>query len=219
MVDELEYPVVFGLVFSVFLLIGIYYVVRLVLAEIRGLFDSLASSLNAEVTSTRLGYPTITTLRDGIPLKIYFQPGSRHNPAAIVFESSKEPPFTLQLSREDFDTRISKSIGIAKELKVGIKDFDDRFFIKTNNDARCRNFLASSSVRETIGHLDDMNASLTLNAKSMEVRKLLRPTKPQVLDLKNLKKLDFLKAHRQINKEEVLDLVENFTQIVKSLAR
>ncbi len=218
MIGELEYSVAFGLVFGASLLVAIYLFVRQALAEIRRVFDDLASALNAEVTSTGLGYPTITTLRDGIPLKIYFQPGSQYNPAALVLESSKKPPFTLQLSREGFDTRVSKSVGMAKELNVGVRDFDDRFFIKTNNDARCRDFLASSSVRETIIHLDDLNASLALSAKSIEIRKLLRPTKPQVMNLENLKKLDFLKVHRQINRDEVLALVDDFTHIAKSLA-
>jgi hypothetical protein len=90
---------------------------------------------------------------------------------SITISVPVKPLFTLSLRKEDFDTKLSKKIGMATELEIGVPDFDAEFFIRTNDPTNCRLFLSVPKHRAAIRHIYQQGYTLAFTRRRIELRK------------------------------------------------
>lgn len=71
-------------------------------------------------------------------------------------------PFKLSITRENADVKSTKfkSAGPVpiQEIEIGVKDFDDRYFIETLEEEQVKKFLSSPDARSLIMDLEDVDA-------------------------------------------------------------
>lgn len=113
----------------------------------------------------------------GVPYELMYYGGKMKGgvrPAAITIVVPVKPLFTLSLRKEDLDTKLSKKIGMAIELEIGVPDFDDEFFIRTNDPTSCRSFLSVPKHRTAIRHIYQQGYALAFTRKRIELRKAVK---------------------------------------------
>lgn len=146
-------------------------------------FSALADSLGGRLHSSPLnvlpmgtGRFTIQGQHHGIPYRLSFSGGGGHQPMPyITLVVPVRPSFTLSLRKENLDTRLSKRIGIASELEIGVPDFDAEYYIRTNDPTSCREYLSQANHREAIKEIHRLGFVLAFTRKHILLRKNTGP--------------------------------------------
>ena len=131
----------------------------------------LASSLNALPVST--GKYSIQGCHQGVSYQLNYRGFRKSQPACVTLVIPVTPMFTLSLQKENWDTKLSKQIGMATELEIGDPDFDAEFFIRTNDPMSCRNYLFVPERRAAIRHIHHAGFMLTFTRKHILVVKYM----------------------------------------------
>jgi hypothetical protein len=142
-------------------------------------FTQLAASLGGRLHSSALNALPISTgqfnirgRHHGVPYQLTYSGGDRYNRMPrIKLVIPVKPSFTLSLRKEDFDTRLSKQIGMATELEIGVPDFDAEYYIRTNDPTNCRNFLLIPKHRKAIRHIHRTGFMLAFTRKHILLSK------------------------------------------------
>jgi len=176
-------------------------------------FESIANSVNGELKPSRFGVPQIQGNYEDIPFRIKYEHGSQGSPSRIRIEVLQKPPFELSLRRESADTKISKKIGIAKEMQIGIPDFDEQFFIQTNDKIRCQGYLGDSKIRETIKSIFERGGYIRFTRDKVEFSKPLTPASKGTVS-----KHMFIKSPQtMIDEEEIVGFLKEISFLSKSM--
>jgi hypothetical protein len=123
--------------------------------------------------------------------------GGGSSSGSITIVVPVKPSFTLSLRKENWDTNVSKKIGMATELEIGVPDFDAEFFIQTKDPTSCRNFLSVPRHRAAIRHIYQQGYTLAFTRNQIELRK----------DVKNLMFADNDEIVEESEIKGVLDVV------------
>jgi len=182
-------PIVFVIVMGLFTMLAMLAIpiVALVLVgrkrkvidqRITQLADSLggrkhASALNALPAST--GRYSIQGCHQGVSYQLNYRGFRDSRAARVTLVIPLTPMFTLSLQKENWDTKLSKRIGMATELEIGVPDFDEEFFIRTNDPMTCRNYLSAPDRRAAIRHIDRAGFRLTFTRKNIQIEKHIQP--------------------------------------------
>lgn len=163
-------------------------------------FEKIAVAINCTVKTSFLRFPEIQGDYQTIPFRIKYRGRGQYSPPQIRLVMLRKPPFKLSLTKESLGTKISKKIGLAKELQTGISNFDEEFFIQSNNKSRCLSYLSMDSVRDAIKNIYDKNWRLRFTRKRFELEKDLE------------KDYAF-----QMNGEEIVERLQEADLLIRSL--
>jgi len=134
-------------------------------------FKKIANTINGTVKTSLLRFPEIQGDYQTIPFKIKYRGRGQYSPPQIRLVMLRKPPFKLSLTKENLGTKVSKKIGLAKELQTGISDFDEEFFIQSDNKSRVLSYLSRDNIQETIKNIYDKGWRLSFTKKHFELEK------------------------------------------------
>jgi hypothetical protein len=115
--------------------------------------------------------PTLKGLHGGVVINLDFSPYPEGG-HFVSIEACASCPFKLILSHEGQEVKSMKykqthSIP-ASEIEIGVKDFDDRYFIETLEEEPVRKFLSDGGIRGQIDSLGDFDR-LTFQSKHLKL--------------------------------------------------
>ncbi|GAH32077.1 unnamed protein product, partial [marine sediment metagenome] len=147
-------------------------------------------------------------------------------PPSLRVDFFKKPPFRLSLRKEDWSTKISKRIGLARKITLNISEFDEKFFIQTNDRLNCVTYLTDSRNREIIEKICDKGWILVFGRKEIVVTKNLSKGKAENLfeekGIKGMREFFFKQnitatsKQEEIDVEEVMDILEDIATLSKN---
>lgn len=186
-------------------------------------FTEIAARINGSLRASFLGSPSIGGSYKGIPVKIKYLPASEDEPPTLRIDFLKKPLFRLTLKREDWSTRIDKKIGLARKTTLNIPDFDEKFFIQTNDKLNCATYLADSRNREIIEKIYEKGWRLNFGKREIVVTKSLSKSanlleEKRIKGLKGARELFFKQNIRELFKQEEVN-VEEAMNILEALDR
>ena len=205
---------ILALVISIPFSIALIYFVRMGSLDFKTVFGELSTILDGELIHNKWGYPQIRVERQGLPITVTYMSGGKYGSAKLRLDVLIKPYFKLQISRENFDTRISKKLRMLKEIKISVEDFDNKFLIKTDDENQCRNFLSAAATREAINRLDKLDGSIALNKDGLVVLKELRSQQPLTSLKETLKRL---LPYTLIIPTEVASMIDDAATITRTL--
>jgi len=208
---------------SIFIIMGIlgvlvafgmvFLILKSVTKGIKEKFETIANSINAELKPSPFGVPQIQGNYEGSPFRIKYEHGSKGSPSRIRIEILQKPPFELSLRTESADTKISKKIGLAKEMQIGVPDFDEQFFIKSNDKVRCQSYLGDSKVRETIKSIFERGGHIRFTKDKVEFSKPLTPSSKETTS----KPIFINMPQTMIDEDEVVGFLKEISFLSKRL--
>jgi len=142
--------------------------------KLKEIFDQIAVKIGGITKTSFLSLPGVEGNYKGIPVKIIYNSGGENNPPYFKITFSKKPPFILTLYEENPLTRFGKKFGLVKEVVLNVPDFDEKFFIRTNDKMRGTVFLSDYRNRETILKLHQQEWRLILGKSAVEVQKTIK---------------------------------------------
>ncbi|MFH0795454.1 MAG: hypothetical protein V2A65_00145 [Candidatus Omnitrophota bacterium] len=137
-------------------------------------FDQIAVKIGGRTNTSFFSLPGVEGNYKGIPVKIIYNGGGEDTLPYFKITFSRKPPFWLTLYEENSLTTFGKKLRLVKEVVLNVPDFDEKFFIRTNDKMRSIVFLSDSRNRETIMHLHQQGWRLTFGKSAVEVQKVLK---------------------------------------------
>jgi hypothetical protein len=168
--DGIPFTIPFAVVVAAVFIGGFFVVNR----GVKRKFLEIAPLVNGRVETSVFGTPRVQGIYGDTPFGIRYERGSRSSPAKVVVELHRGVPFKLLLRKESLDTRLSKKLGLLKEMQLGIPDFDESVFIQTDDAARTQAFLGDHGTREVIKEIHDRGCSLGFTAERIQLTRPLR---------------------------------------------
>ncbi len=185
-------------IFSAFIVLLIIVFVRSSMNKrVKEVFDKVALALGAQVGRSSFGTPRVEGHYQDVGFRVLYEHGMQNSPAVLRVRILKAPGFALGFRREGLDTKLSKRIGLMKDLKIGVPDFDDEFFIETSDRTRCLAYLSGSENRDSIRRIYGLGWRARFDKDWLELSKSLRPTKGLTFDPTSL-----------LEREKIVDLVQ-----------
>lgn len=183
--------------------------------QLKKRFKRLASALGGYFLASFFGWPSVEGRCQEVPFRILFRRGSKHSPNLILVQILTSPGFVLSLREEDLGTKISKKFSLAKETKTGVTDFDERFFIQTNDEFRCQSFLSNQECRDLITGIYDKGWVLQFTKNRIELFKPLdSKIPPEIKSLDDLKQV--FRPIWVVSDEEIEELLGEATLLSKN---
>ena len=173
-------------------------------------FTQVAASLGGRRTRCSVFNDTYSMQgrHHNVPFELRYHGGNNRgggsSSGSITIVVPVEPSFTLSLRKENWDTNVSKKIGMATELEIGVPDFDAEFFIQTKDPTSCRNFLSVPKHRAAIRHIYQQGYTLAFTRNQIELRK----------DVKNLM---FADNDEIVEESEIKGVLDAVVVLVKGL--
>ncbi|HNQ34890.1 MAG TPA: hypothetical protein PKN80_02375 [bacterium] len=221
---EIE-PFLRFLSFAVFFLIFFITYYRRTTRVVRARFNSLAASLNGRVKSVLgLNFSLGADYR-GLPIQITYSPGDNNRPPSLAIAARRRPPFRFRLQKQDWNTRLSSRLGLARGFKSTDPDFDQRFFASTGDRNRCAVFLADVRNRSELEALAEAGWQVEFGRRQALIRKKL--TRTPIVFREELRKRNLRNAAREIfglsnaaadfSETELLQVLERFERLLRNL--
>lgn len=167
-----------------FLLFGAFIVFAAVLSTIqysrvREGFRSLASEFGLEYADQgRWRYPEVSGEYRGRGVRVYVvvEGSGKHSRVYSVVQVKHRGGVKTKISirRENFGSKLAKMVGY-KEIRVGVTDFDDRFYITCQDEAEGRRVLgvdvqqALMNVKSPLDIEENIVVAKTLNIQCRDV--------------------------------------------------
>ena len=108
----------------------------------------------------------------GVAFTLTLIPAGKNSPPYLTVELFKAMPFALQVTTENALTRFGKNLGLLREVSVHALSFDERFFIRSDDEQQAASFLGRAEAREAVTALFDAGfEALDFNKKRLYVRK------------------------------------------------
>lgn len=182
-------------------------------------FTEIATRINGSAKNSFAGSPSITGNYNGTPVKIKYIPVTQYNPSSLRIDFLKKPLFRLSLRKEDWSTKISKRIGLARKITLNISEFDEKFFIQTNDRLNCATYFADSRNREIVEKICDKGWILVFGRKEIVVTKNLSKAEKlfEEKGIKGMREFFFKQNITATSKQEEID-VEEVMDILEALA-
>jgi hypothetical protein len=173
--------------------------------ELKSKFEKIAEYINAKVINSRIPLftsPKIKGYCSDVPYEIIVISGSQYSPPDVRITFFIIPPFQLNISKRGKVSKISKKLGLLKGIKTGISDFDNKFFIKTDNETKCLDFLKLPEIRDIVAELYKKGWYIVFRKKYIELIKKLKPksnyTFSLVVDLLDEKEISDILDNQKI---------------------
>ncbi len=180
-------------------------ILKIVNKGLKEKFRNMADLTGGIVQMSVFGTPRVEGSYEGIPFRILFERGGQYMPSYIRIRMLEGPGFGMILRQESMDTRVSKKIGLAKEAKIGIPNFDDKFFIQTNDKIKCKDYLSSDKRRDFIMSILDKGYTMKIELDMIQVSKSLRP-----------KGVKISLPHSLIDEQEIINLLKDSVILCRS---
>lgn len=98
----------------------------------------------------KLGSPSGTGRVDSVEYRYRYYPGSKNSPSSFRVEIDTPSDKSFKVTREGGFDRLSKRLGISAEVQIGDQDFDENFYITTNDNEFGQFYFSSSAKRQAI---------------------------------------------------------------------
>ncbi|MEE9614630.1 MAG: hypothetical protein V3W31_06720, partial [Thermodesulfobacteriota bacterium] len=164
-----------------------------------GSMEEIASALEAKAEGNRI----TGTVRSGtggeLPYECEYSQGSKNTPSYFKVRIECSFPHPLKIRREGGFDRFGKSIGLAEEVQTGERQFDEKFYVATENRAFAGPYLMDDRRRAPIKAIFSHPVkSITFSNDSIEV--LMEGVGPS-----------------DVSPEMIKDIVENLPELVGDL--
>ena len=98
----------------------------------------------------KLGSPSGAGRIDSVEYRYRYYPGSKNSPSSFRVEIDAPSDKLFKVAREGGFDRLSKRLGISTEIQTGDRDFDENFYITTNDNKFIQSFFGSSAKRQAV---------------------------------------------------------------------
>lgn len=98
----------------------------------------------------KLDSPNGTGKVDSVEYRYRYYPGSKNSPSSFRVEIDVPSDISFKVAREGGFDRLSKRLGISAEVQTGDQDFDDNFYITTDDNEFIQAFFGSSEKRQVV---------------------------------------------------------------------
>jgi hypothetical protein len=98
----------------------------------------------------KLDFPSGTGMIDAVEYRYHYYPGSKNSPSSFRVEIDAPSDISFKVTREGGFDRLSKRLGISAEVQTGDQDFDDNFYITTDDNQFIQAFFGSSEKRQAV---------------------------------------------------------------------
>lgn len=101
----------------------------------------------------KLGSPSGTGRVDSVEYRYRYYPGSKNSPSSFRVDIDAPSEKSFKVTREGGFDRLSKRVGISTEIQTGDQDFDENFYITTNDNEFIQFFFSASAKRQAVRNI------------------------------------------------------------------
>ncbi len=101
----------------------------------------------------KLGSPSGTGVLDSVEYRYRYYPGSKNSPSSFRVEIDAPSEKSFKVAREGGFDRLSKRLGISTEVQTGDQDFDENFYITTDDNEFIQSYFSSSAKRQAVRNI------------------------------------------------------------------
>lgn len=76
--------------------------------------------------------------------------GGRSTPPQFSIQLACSNPLIFEIHREDWDTRISRKLGMLKDVEIGDREIDDKLFFRCREPGKLSRWMASREIRSAV---------------------------------------------------------------------
>lgn len=109
--------------------------------------------------------------------------------SAFQIEFHVKPPFKLSIRKENIDTRISKKIGLVKEIKINVPDFDNKYLILSDDKMLSEQYLYNPRIREIIEYIDSKGWNMRFKKTHVYLEKEIKHNEQLVISGAEVKEI------------------------------
>lgn len=175
-------PIILAMIFGICMPFAIFIVAIVFInrrkKNVAKNFEILAEALGGQLHRSSLNGLPIATGRftieghyHGLPYQLQYRGGSKYTTPHLTLVVPIVPLFTLTLRNENLDTKLSKQIGMASELEIGLPEFDNEYFIQTNDPTHCRKFLRVPEHRAAIDNIRHSKFTMAFTRQQIQLTK------------------------------------------------
>jgi hypothetical protein len=101
----------------------------------------------------KLGSPSGTGMLNSVEYRYRYYPGSKNSPSSFRVEIDAPSERSFKVTREGGFDRLSKHFGISAEAQTGDREFDENFYITTDDNEFIQTFFSPSAKRQAVRNI------------------------------------------------------------------
>ncbi len=210
-------------VFPLFIVAGIYYFVISSLLKKRTQLNEIADRIGGKLKGGIITVGYVEGIYKTNKIKISLTWPSQYTPPQLIIEFFKKSPFKIKIKKRTQTHRFLIKLHLLREFNIGISDFDEKFFIRTNNEMFCMNYLSQNTIRTSIEQIINQHSSLLFLNDRIKLIKLCAVTKDEKREFirnRSLKKLMAIQSsgvEKILEINSIMDVLENLYVLTDKL--
>lgn len=153
---------------------------------------NLISNLNGCVSKNPF-IPKFIGTYQAISYSVVLSSGKEDTPNYLYIAFLKKPTFALKITKENLFTEIAQKIKSSCEIKISNTEFDNKYFIKTDQKERTITYLNNPAVKQVINELFQQGFDqISLDKEKILLQKPNYDLKSDITPAKITKILEYL---------------------------